>query len=415
MTHPGEYWLSLLRGEPRNGQIPLDRQGWVVLTSLAAQHQLGALTYRLLADSGVLTGAPPDVQERLRTTYMQHAIRNAVMFRDTRRAIRVLDGAGIATMLLKGVHLARYVYAEPALRSMADLDLMVPRDRLVEAEALLLAQGYGPIPRPDPVEFCRRSNHLAKLIKPGEQVIELHWAIERPTSPFTIDPRALWSRARAVTFEGCHAWVLAPEDTLLHLALHTSFHHGFDRSALKALVDLQQVVAQSADGIDWTSLVGRANAWGAGGFVFATFRVASDLLRVPIPEHALERLDHSSEDEEVAEAALRYVLMPPADLTQPFVELARQGWSERWRSIVRRAFPPRPTIAQLYSVSPSSPIVFPLYVIRALGLIGRRGGMLLRALLPGGPRRRALEREAIRELISLWTNESRLGEVSSDR
>jgi hypothetical protein len=40
----------------------------------------------------------------------------------------------------------------------------------------------------------------------------------------------LWSRSRVGELEGVPIRLLALEDLLLHLALHSSYHHRFDRS-----------------------------------------------------------------------------------------------------------------------------------------------------------------------------------------
>lgn len=400
MSGPGDRLLALLRGEGRELGCPSEDE-WPLLLGLSAQWQCGALTYRALEDARCLDRAPSGVRQRLRSVYLQSATRNALLFRDTARAAAMLGRADIPLMLLKGAHLARFVYPEPALRSMADLDLMVPRDRLIEAEEIFLGNGYGPTPRPDPVEFCTRSNHLAKLSTPGGTVVELHWTIERPTSPFAIDLEGLWARALTVPFENQVVRVLAPEDLLLHLALHVSFHHGFDRSAVKALVDIRHVVDHHRDALDWNALVARANAWGAGGFTYVTLRLAGDLLGTPVPASVFDTLEHSPVDEEAMVAAQHFVLLP-STLPKVFVEVARRTGSDRWKWVLRRLFPTPMTMARLQGLPPGSLWVYPLYLVRLVGLLGRRGLLLLRAIMPGATRAGTLERESSRQHIEEW-------------
>lgn len=400
MSRPGDRLLALLRGESRELGCPSEDE-WPVLLGQAALWQCGALTYRVLEDARCLDRAPSGVGDRLRSVYVQSAARNALLFRDTARAAAMLGRADIPLMLLKGLHLARFVYPEPALRSMADLDLMVPRDRLVEAEELFLGAGYGPTPRPDPVEFCTRSNHLAKLSTPGGAVVELHWTIERPTSPFAIDLEGLWARAKTVPFEKHMVRVLAPEDLVLHLVLHTSYHHEFDRSAIKALVDIRHVVGLHHDVLDWNALATRANTWGAGRVTYVTLRLAASLMDTPVPPRVLNALEHSADDEEVIVAARQFILRP-AILPKVFVEVARRTGSARWTWILHRLFPPPRTMAQVYGLRPGSPWVYPYYLVRLAGLALRRGLLLLRAMLPGAAREGTLERESNRQCIEEW-------------
>jgi hypothetical protein len=347
---------------------------------MAVSRQLGALTYRVFADGPLATAMPAPVRERLRGLYVGSAVRNALLLRQSAKAVAALAARGIPVILLKGIHLCRFVYPEPGLRSMADVDLMVPRDRLAEAERVFVDAGWGPEPRADVDERCAWSNHLAKLHRANEPVLELHWTIERPTAPFGIDLDGIWGRARPATFEGVEIRVLCPEDLLLHLALHASFHHGFGRAAFKAVVDVAAVIHATGDAMDWDQLVARANAWGAGGYAYTTVRVVADVMRMPVPMSVLERLRHDAEDLAMVDIARRFIIEP--ELPTAYRELARQtGVWERWKTILRHAYPPRDEMERIYGLRPGAPVVYLHYLGRLPRLLARRSRMLLWALL----------------------------------
>jgi hypothetical protein len=191
---------------------------------------------------------PEAIASSLREAYALSALRNARLFRETAFAVSALSEAGIPTLLLKGLHLASEVYEEPALRSMADLDLMVPLPQLAEAERVLLNRGYGSRPRRDVAAQARRLHHLAGLEHPTGEIIELHHTIEAPTSPFRIESETLWAGARQIQIEDVAAYVLSDEHLLLHLCLHLSYHHGFRRAPLKGLVDLATLLEAAGEG-----------------------------------------------------------------------------------------------------------------------------------------------------------------------
>src|SRR5687767_13504493 len=48
---------------------------------------------------------------------------------------------GIPSLLLRGPVMARWLYDDPAERPYSDVDLLVPRDRLVDASRVLLSMG----------------------------------------------------------------------------------------------------------------------------------------------------------------------------------------------------------------------------------------------------------------------------------
>src|SRR5204863_6393847 len=66
---------------------------------------------------------------------------------------------------LKGLHLAHRVYPSPSLRDMGDLDLLVRRGALPDADAALRRLGYVPDHRPDPDE--RGSLHAVEYWRDG--------------------------------------------------------------------------------------------------------------------------------------------------------------------------------------------------------------------------------------------------------
>ncbi|WP_295154373.1 nucleotidyltransferase family protein [uncultured Ruminococcus sp.] len=57
------------------------------------------------------------------------------------KLVRLLDKNGIPVVILKGFAAAKY-YPKPHLRSMGDIDILVPRDRFYDAVSLLEANGF---------------------------------------------------------------------------------------------------------------------------------------------------------------------------------------------------------------------------------------------------------------------------------
>jgi len=262
---------------------------------------------------------------------------------------------------------------------MADVDIMVPRERLAEAEQLFLDHGFGPVPRPDLAEWCGWCHHLAKLGKDGAPVVELHWTIERPTAPFAIDVEGLWRRSRAAVLDGEPVRLLSPEDLLLHLVLHLSYHHRFKRSALKGLVDIATVIDADEDR-DWAVVTKRAAAWQASGYLYTTLRLAAELLAAPVPRGVLQALPHTAADEDIVEVAQRYVLMLRAEVSSAYLALAGSGTlSERMKVVIGALFLSRERMELNYGLRTGSPLVYPAYLLRLASLLWRRSALLFRS------------------------------------
>ena len=141
--------------------------------------------------------------------------------RNAALAIDALGAASIRTMALKGLALGATVYPAAGLRSVSDIDLLVPLDRAFDAFEALVAAGYRT--RPDyPQSLAElRGNHAHVFHSPRrrEDVIDLHWHLlasargDRDDDPF-------WEAAREISIEGRATYVLCDEDQLLHALVH---------------------------------------------------------------------------------------------------------------------------------------------------------------------------------------------------
>jgi class 3 adenylate cyclase len=392
-------WFALVRGEP----LPtLTSSHWKLLGRESRRHQMSGYTWQMLSQDPDRHGAPAWLVEHLRDVWIETSLRNAVLFRQTASMTRRLAERGIPVMLLKGAHLARFTYANAGMRNMADVDLMVPRDRLADAEQVFLGEGYGPTPRPDIEDFCSWSNHLPQLRKPGAPVFEIHWGIERPTSPFRIDIEGLWARSRAAELEDASVRLLGVEDLLLHLTLHASYHHRFQRSAVKGLMDVHVVIVRHEADIDWSLLAERAGEWDAAGFLYTTLCLATQILRTPVPPNVLAGLPHDPEDDAVVEIARRYVLGDVEPVPGVYIRLARsRSLRTRVSLMLQHLFLPRLTMERIYRL-PEGTALWPYYAHRLGSLLFRRGRLLARSLFRTPAVRSTIPREEERLRIQRW-------------
>jgi hypothetical protein len=261
------------------------------------------------------------------------------------------------------------------------------------------------LPRPDFAERLQRYAHIAPLRREDSIDLEVHYSIERPTSPFRIDATGLWERARRVTLEDVPVGLLSNEDLLLHLCLHASYHHRYDRSPLKGLVDVAAVVTRCEDEMDWTQLSERARAWGADRFVYCTLRLARDVLGAPIPLSALDPLGPRAADEEVIRIARHFIVTPPAQLPRAYQELREtRGLRDRLSWLTRNIFLPPDRLRRVYGLRKGSLLVYPYYLFRPFDLLVRRGLLLARMALRTPELRPTLERERSRDRINDWVD-----------
>jgi hypothetical protein len=387
---------------------------WQAIVDEATRQKVAALAWHRLSKGPLRDAIPHDTRERLRHLYLRSAFRNAVLLREAAEAAALLRERGIPVVFLKGVHLAAWIYPEPALRSMADIDFMVPRERLAEAERVFVGRGWGPLPRPDIIEFCQRFPHIAPLLRAEAIPLEIHWSIERPTSPFSIELDELWQRTRSVELLGVPVNVLSTEDLIVHLCLHASYHHRFDRAPLKSLMDVVAVASRHEGEIDWDRMARIANRSGGGRFVYCTLKLAREVLDAAVPPAALDTLERAPADEDMIRVARHYIVTPPVKLPVAYAELRDvHRLSDRLAWLTRAIFLPPNRMRQLYGLPPGSPLVYPYYLFRPFDLLIRRGLLMLRVALRTPDLRPTLQREEGRDRINAWVDRADAGRSSA--
>jgi hypothetical protein len=170
------------------------------------------------------------------------------------KALAPLAAAGLTPLVFKGAALVGR-YAEPGLRPMDDVDLVLPPDQLDAAVAVLEKAGWALIP-------VSRTTHHEVILKhadlPGLP-LEVHRALstwrERSNWLTTLD---LWRWRASGTVGGEPACVLPVEEEILALAAHAAKpFHTFDR--LIWAVDIAVVIGAAGTTIDWDRVVALAD------------------------------------------------------------------------------------------------------------------------------------------------------------
>ena len=204
---------------------------------------------RLLATLALRIGAIP-VPDRVRAVFddalLDAAREKRIALWEADRATAALAPLGISPILLKG---AAYVAAGLRAgegRMIGDLDILVPRDRLDEVEAALLAAGWEWV-KPDPYDdaYYRRWMHeLPPLIhRERDRMIDVHHTILPRTARVTPDAAALI--ADSVGTE--QGWrVLSVEDRVCHAVAHL-FADGDLGGGLRNLWDIRCLIADVPD------------------------------------------------------------------------------------------------------------------------------------------------------------------------
>jgi hypothetical protein len=410
----GELLLTALRANEPACAAAVERFGddeWDLVLRHGEWHNvLSLLSARLHA---ARVTVPAETAERLRRAYMTAAARNLRIKRQLDEIFAACAAERVAVMPLKGAALVDDVYQNLALRPMRDIDLLVRVEELGGFERIMFALGYGPRDRPSAAAEREIFHHLTPYRREGGVRIEVHWTLELPTSPFDIDLEALWQRARRMTVAGHETLVLSPEDMLLHLSLHASYHHHF-RVRLRHLMDVALAIDAYEGRMSWDLLAARAREWRAERFVYSTLGLAAQLLGARVPPSFSSALGHGPEDDRLIEIAGDFVLAAPLQLPIAYREAhGREGMSAKTLVYLGTLFPRPAKLRAMYHI-PRGSWTLPLYYfVRPVDVALRLGRILARIGKHRGRLPLTLEREDNGLWIDWWVTGNRAGGAGS--
>jgi hypothetical protein len=246
---------GLLRGEPPPTSVEWDR-----VVSLARRHGVSPLLYWRLGREARNALVPPGIWETLQNDYYTAVVQGMLRDQEVGRVLAAFNEAGVPVLLLKGVALAHTVYPDPILRTMGDVDIVVREMQVEQGSETLEKLGYEYQPEPPQrfnpfnTAFTGERSFLRRTDR-SSMLVELHRVfstIELVRRTMALDLETLWSRAASLEIGTATAFLLSPEDQLMHVCLHISMH-GF--AHLRGYVDIVHIVGAAQ--IDWNVFVER--------------------------------------------------------------------------------------------------------------------------------------------------------------
>lgn len=197
---------------------------------------------------------------------------------------QALEGLGVPVVLLKGAAYSLAQLPPSRGRVFSDIDLLVPRTAVDVVEQALGACGW--ISQERDAYNQRYYREWMHEIPPLEHlsrgsVIDLHHTIAPPTSRFRIDGELLMQRIRPIAGSGFH--MLAPEDMVLHSAIHLYQEGEFDHG-LRDLLDLHDLLVHFGREPDfWPRLLARAVELRVGEPLYLLLQQRQRLLGAEVP------------------------------------------------------------------------------------------------------------------------------------
>jgi hypothetical protein len=212
------FLARLVRGEPLGPPPAPDR-----LARAATTHKV--VGYVVQAAERGEVSLPEMVRRQLESRRAIDALHGALLRHELGRVWPLIrDACGVEPVLIKGPEVAERLYPQRTLRPFADLDLVVPAERM-RAAAVALGDELGYETDVEPWSgYGERHGHEVSLLRPvaaGGLRVELHWRLSDDPVAAPLDHARLLASAKRLSLgDGLDVAVPRPEEELLVLAVH---------------------------------------------------------------------------------------------------------------------------------------------------------------------------------------------------
>jgi hypothetical protein len=346
---------------------------WEYLLRTAQRHGLMPFLYRQLKALGS-ESVPDEALSRLRDLFFNNAARNLLLTEELHKILALFEEQGIEALPYKGPALALQLYGDTGFRQFDDLDLIIRRQDIAAASALLLSAGYQ-----TPYAIKTRARQAAYLESQRQQLfvsqsgnvcLEIHWGFAPKSLVPMLDAEHFWGRLAPYRLERTQTRSLAPEDLLIVLCVHGG-KHLWER--LSWVCDVAELLA-SHPAMDWDGVVREASALGVRRMLLLGLFLARDLLETDLPEAILRALEDDRIVPSLAGQVKLNLLTDGFPATSPTASiLFNYRMRERRLDGARYCYhiTTRPTPAEWASLDLPDTLSFLYYLVRPFRMIRR--------------------------------------------
>jgi hypothetical protein len=266
--------------------LAIQRIDWTRLASVAEFHGLTPLLLRNLKSAEV--AIPSDTAKAMAEWDAATVRQNLYLTSELLRVHSALRERGIETVPLKGPAIASEIYSDLGLRPFSDIDLLVRREQIQQAESAVSELGYAP-------EFSipahLREGWLAQQCeltfrRSGTIRLELHWDISPLYFALETGVEEFWNRVSTVRVGDASLPNLSPADLLFTLIVHGTRHAW---SRVMWAVDVAEFL-QRGPAIDWERFWQNAASRGAARMMATGLCLVQRAFGVSLPRDLASQL-----------------------------------------------------------------------------------------------------------------------------
>lgn len=292
------------------------RLDWGEIIHLAALHKVFTLLWYHLRNLDLTNIMEAQVSRLFETCYTAHQERNRYYLNEFVRILKAADEQGIRIAPLKGALFFGTIYPELGMRTINDIDILVPEEDKLEITQLLTSLGYAqqeydpvseelmPISRKERLFWNLYISNLFPFRRKAESPlvatynIDVHLSITwKGKEQYFVDTEELFERSNPIFYEGVKCFPLSFEDNLIHLCSHLYRHavlfdtiRDLDDLALIKFCDIREYIRERGSKIEWDELTNMVKSYGIERPVYYALYYVYMLYNDTVPQRFLKAI-----------------------------------------------------------------------------------------------------------------------------
>lgn len=252
---------------------------------------------------------PASLLARFRAIYFGSLVRNVTLAEKGVQVVNVLQEAGIACLLLKGMALSQQLYGDLACRNSLDIDLLVQPKDVIQAAQLLEGLGYHFKGWPDrnwnPAD-CYDSGWQVTKVEinfdcPASEVainyhlVDLHWDLSGTWWLGRLLQTANWNvfdRAYQLAVPELNQQAFIPtlslEDSFVFLVIHAGVNHLFGE--FSQFIDLDYFIRIYRHKLNWSLVLALLQKYRLKLITYTLLQPLLEEMATPLPDWFLAAL-----------------------------------------------------------------------------------------------------------------------------
>ncbi|RLF33228.1 MAG: hypothetical protein DRN08_05665, partial [Thermoplasmata archaeon] len=376
-----EMLRSVVNDELINKINSYSSEEWSQLLDRSMMNGVTALLWNNLKSFKHLVNIPAEIADKMTDSLVQSTGRGIIIHNQLKELLTNFSENNIQVIILKGAHLAEEIYKNLYVRQMFDIDILVKKHDLPRLNRSLREIGYKPI-FVDGTNPKIESQFPYSPPKSGVR-LELHTSLKSTVMTGFLDEEALWARARTLSIDGIETLVLAPEDLLLHLCYHISYHL-YRHFGLRTLCDISEVIHFHNNKINWNQIVDCADNRHIKKNIFSTLLPTKIWLNDNIPDDVLNELTPRDFNPEIMKWIKSQIFDGRGQYYIRSTKIPELVSSEKLANkiviILRGIIPSKGQIARKYGIKSNSVRVYLYYLLHIMDMVRRHYRTMIKLL-----------------------------------